>query len=170
MSGEWNSVPGAAHESRAARRYPVAVTLLASASLVAVAFVAPTAAVGASSTAEAQQQSAAVRYLEATLRGTDVGDPNGRGHADFRLNRMKARVCANVTYRYIGDPEAAHIHRKSDGGVVVDLTGSVIDGANCATSVPRPVIRRILEHPRRYYFNVHNGNYPAGAIQGTLHR
>ena len=151
------------------------MTLLASASLVAVALVAPTAptaAVGAGSTAEAQQQSAAVRYLEATLRGTDAGDPNGRGYADFRLNRMRARVCANVTYRNIGDPGAAHIHRKSDGGVVVDLTGSVTDGANCATSVRRPLIRRILEHPRRYYFNfnVHNDKYPAGAIQGTLHR
>jgi len=53
---------------------------------------------------------------------------------------------------------------------VVDLTGSVTGGANCATGVSRPLIRRILEHPRRYYFNVHNDAYPAGAIQGTLHR
>lgn len=169
MSGGWKSAPSAASDSQGLRR-PVALALLASASLVAAALVAPTAAAGAGSTVEAQQQSAAVRYLEATLRGTDYGDPNGTGHADFRLNRLRARVCANVTYAYIGDPTQAHIHRKSDGGVVVDLSGSVTDGANCATGVSRPLIRRILEHPRRYYFNVHNEAYPAGAIRGTLHR
>lgn len=79
-------------------------------------------------------------------------------------------MCADVTYRRIGTPNAAHIHRKSDGGIVVALTGSVTGGAHCARGVSRPLIRRILEHPRRYYFNVHNNAYRAGAIQGTLHR
>lgn len=170
MSGGWKSVPWAAQESQEVRRHPVAATLLASATLVAGAFVAPSAAVGAGNSVEAQQQSAAVRHLMAMLRGTESGDPNGAGHADFRLNRLRARVCADVTYRNIGSPHAAHIHRKSDGGVVVDLTGSVTGGAHCARGVSRPLIRRILEHPRRYYFNVHNDAYPAGAIQGTLHR
>ena len=94
----------------------------------------------------------------------------GAGHADFRLNRARARVCADVNFRRIGSPNAAHIHRKSDGGVVVDLTGSVTGGAHCAGGVSRPLIRRIVKHPRRYYFNVHNDAFPAGAIQGTLHR
>ena len=34
----------------------------------------------------------------------------------------------------------------------------------------KPTIRKIVEHPRRYYVNVHNEDYPAGAIQGVLHR
>ena len=54
--------------------------------------------------------------------------------------------------------------------VKIDLTGSVTGGKNCTTGVRKRLIRRILEHPRRYYFNVHNATYPAGAIQGTLHR
>jgi hypothetical protein len=118
--------------------------------------------------AASASQSQAVALLEATLRPS--GDPDGSGQADFRLRKAKGRVCAAVTWSNIGAPDAAHIHRKSDGGVVVDLTGSVTGGKNCATGVSRKLIGRILDHPRRYYFNVHNTTYPAGAIQGTLHR
>jgi hypothetical protein len=113
-------------------------------------------------------QAQAVQLLEAKLRPS--GDPDGSGQATFRIRKAKARVCATVTWSNIGTPDAAHIHRKSDGGVVVDLTGSVTGGKNCATGVSRKLIGRILDHPRRYYFNVHNATYPAGAIQGTLHR
>ena len=120
-------------------------------------------------TSASAAQSAAVR-LEATLSGTSAGDPDGAGRAVFRLNRARRTVCATVTWRRIQTPDAAHIHRRSDGGVVVDLTGSVTGGRSCARRVPRPLIRRITTHPRRYYFNVHNATYPAGAIQGILHR
>ena len=113
-------------------------------------------------------QSQSVQMLEAQLRPS--GDPNGSGHATFRLRKAKGKVCASVTWRRIQTPDAAHIHRMSDGGIVVDLTGSVTGGANCATGVSHQLIGRILDHPRRYYFNVHNPTYPAGAIQGTLHR
>jgi hypothetical protein len=137
--------------------------------VVAASVAVPTGlAAGATTTGAAQ--AAVVRHLEATLRGTADGDPNGRGHVDLRLNRQRARVCAEVTYRRIGAPNAAHIHRKRDGQIVVDLTGSVTDGPDCAKGVSRKLIRRIVAHPRRYYFNVHNADYPAGAIQGTLHR
>jgi hypothetical protein len=110
----------------------------------------------------------AVRQLEANL--SPSGDPDGSGHADFRLNKARQRVCAEVTWDNIQTPDSAHIHRNSDGGVVVDLTGSVTGGAECRRNVRKRVIERILDHPRRYYFNVHNATYPAGAIQGTLHR
>lgn len=123
-------------------------------------------AAGSASALEAQ---AGVR-LEAQLAGTDTGDADGTGEAVIRLYKKLRKVCARVEWANIDAPTAAHIHRRSDGGVVVDLSGSVTGGANCATKVPRPVIRRISEHPKRYYFNVHNEPYPAGAIQGRLHR
>ena len=116
--------------------------------------------------ASAEQQAAA--RLEAKLRPS--GDPDGSGEATFRLNKAKRRVCATVEWRNIATPDAAHIHRRSDGGVVVDLTGSVTGGAKCARKVPRKLIGRILARPGRYYFNVHNAGYPAGAISGKLRR
>lgn len=158
-------------------RSSLSARFLVSVSLVATAFVVPTGAVAAGSAtgsatvgeAAARQQSAPV-HLEARLRGGADGDPDGTGYAKFRLNRQRARVCADVTYAKIGPPDQAHIHRKSDGGVVVDLSGSVTGGPKCATGVSRKLIKRIVTYPRRYYFNVHNAEYPAGAIRGTLHR
>jgi CHRD domain-containing protein len=115
--------------------------------------------------AGAQAQSV---QLQAQLRPS--GDPDGSGAATFRLRKAKGKVCATVTWRNIENPDSAHIHRKSDSSVVVDLSGSVTGGAHCATGVSHKLIGRIIDHPRRYYFNVHNPTYPAGAIQGTLHR
>jgi len=111
---------------------------------------------------------AAVQRLEATLRPS--GDPDGSGEAHFTLNKTRRKVCASVTWQHIADPDSAHIHRASDGGIVVDLGGSVTGGARCATGVSQRTITKILRHPRRYYFNVHNATYPAGAIQGALRR
>ena len=118
-------------------------------------------------TAQAAPAQRAVQRLEAQLKPS--GDPNGSGEAHFRLNKAERRVCASVEWHKIATPNAAHIHRVSDGAIVVDLTGSVTGGKHCATGVSRRLIGRILAHPRRYYFNVHNAPYPAGAIQGRLH-
>ena len=101
---------------------------------------------------------------------TASGDSNGSGHAMFKINKAKKKVCATVSWADIAKPSAAHIHRKSDGEIVVDLVGSVTGGAKCATGVSKRTIQKILDKPGKYYFNVHNTPYPAGAIQGALHR
>ena len=111
---------------------------------------------------------AAVHRLETTLRPS--GDPDGSGEAHFTLSKARRKVCATVTWQNIQEPDSAHIHRVSDGGVVVDLSGSVTGGAKCRRGVSKRLIGKILAHPRRYYFNVHNQTYPAGAIRGILHR
>lgn len=134
--------------------------------LAATASVATVGATAESASAQAQQ--AVAQRLEARLRPS--GDPNGFGEAHFRLSRPQRKVCATVEWHRIGRPNAAHIHRMSDGGIVVDLTGSVTGGRHCARHVSRKLIGKILAHPGRYYFNVHNKRYPAGAIQGTLRR
>lgn len=126
-----------------------------------------TSAVVATSPAAGSEQ-AGYQVLHARLKPS--GDPNGAGTARFRLYPARGKVCARVTWTRIGDPTAAHIHRRSDGVVKVDLTGSVTGGKNCATGVAKRLVRRINDHPRRYYFNVHTAAYPAGAIQGVLRR
>lgn len=103
--------------------------------------------------------------LHATLAPS--GDADGSGMAMVRLRPVVRRVCASISWSGIDKPSAAHIHRRSDGQVVVDLTGAVTGGAKCTTA-SRRVIRRIAERPGRYYVNVHNATYPAGAVQGNL--
>jgi hypothetical protein len=143
-------------------------TLATGVCLVAASLTGPVTSADASGAADSASR-AAVPRLTATLRGGPDGDPNGKGRATFRMYKKAGKVCANVTYSRIGTPNAAHIHRKTDGGIVVDLVGSVTGGPVCNRTVSRPLVKRILQHPRRYYFNVHNARYPAGAIQGTLH-
>lgn len=128
---------------------PVAFTTLLTAPAGSSAPVAPTA-------------------LSATL--SPSGDADGSGHAMLTLNQARRKVCATIHWAGIDDPTAAHIHKKSDGSVVVDLTGAVTGGARCTRGVARATIRRIANRPGRYYVNVHNAPYPAGAIQGRLHR
>lgn len=118
--------------------------------------------------ADAAPTDRAAARLSTTLRPS--GDADGSGTATFTLVKARKKVCARVTWRNIEAPDAAHIHRVSDGSIVVDLHGSVTGGARCATGVPKRTIARILAHPGRYYFNVHNPAFPAGAVQGTLHR
>lgn len=139
-----------------------AVALILASALVGTTFAPGSGATAASTDV---RQSAAVKLLEAKLKPS--GDPNGSGQANFRMRRHK--VCASVEWRKIGDPTAAHIHKRSDGSVVVDLTGSVTSGAKCAAAGAKK-IKRIKRHPKRYYFNVHNAAYPSGAIQGVLRR
>ena len=98
------------------------------------------------------------------------GDADGSGHAMFTLNKAKKRVCADVTWAGIAKPNAAHIHKVSDGSIFIDLSGSVIGGKKCTTGVSKNKIQKLIDRPGRYYFNVHNGPYPAGAIQGTLRK
>jgi len=103
--------------------------------------------------------------LRATLNPS--GDPDGSGAAVVRLRPSTNRVCATITYAGIDQPFAAHIHRRSDGQVVVDLTGSVTGGSRCVTATSR-IIKNITGAPGNYYVNVHNKAYPAGAIKGKL--
>ena len=57
------------------------------------------------------------------------GDADGSGHAMLTLNETKRKVCATIHWTKIGTPDFAHIHKKSDGSIVVDLTGAVTGGA-----------------------------------------
>jgi hypothetical protein len=100
------------------------------------------------------------------------GDPNGRGSVMITLKKRAGKVCAHATWRKIGKPFAAHIHKGGPqvaGDVVVDLSGAVTGGAHC-TSAPRPTIKKIIAHPKRFYFNIHTGAFSGGAIRGQLHR
>ena len=142
---------------RRASALALSVTLLASGATATVAVSA--------GSASAQQQVAATR-LEAHLKPS--GDRNGSGEAKIRFSKAKRKVCADIEWHRIARPTAAHIHRRSDDGVVVDLTGSVTGGNRCTTGVSRKLIGKIVSHPGRYYVNVHNAPHPDGAIQGRL--
>ena len=59
---------------------------------------------------------AAVKRLEANLKGSSATDADGGGKAKLRLNRAAKRVCFTITVRDIDDVVAAHIHRTPTAG------------------------------------------------------
>jgi hypothetical protein len=106
------------------------------------------------------------------------GDEDGKGSAQLKLNANKGKICFEITFSNIGDPTQAHIHKApkgDDGPIKVTLvggsaqssgtTGSPIE--DCVESEEK-VINRITDNPERFYVNVHNDEFPDGAIRGQL--
>ena len=140
----------------------------------------PAVAVLAAVLVLAAPASGAVKRLQANLSGAQEtapgGDEDGTGTAKLRLDRAKRRVCYTIRVRDVDDVVAAHIHRGRRGvagGIVVDLIGAPEPGSRfkgCTGDVPKRLIRQILRRPRRYYVNVHTGDFPAGAVRGQLRK
>jgi hypothetical protein len=99
------------------------------------------------------------------------GDPDGTGVASFRINPGQKQVCYELTAQNIGAPTAAHIHRApagQAGPVVVPLdTPKGGKSKNCATVTPE-LAKELIQTPEAFYVNVHNAEFPPGAIRGQL--
>ena len=101
------------------------------------------------------------------------GDLDGTGTATITLNYGQGTVCWEIQVEGITLPaSAAHIHEAPvgvAGPVDVGLSAPDANGfASGCTSVAREEIKEIIQHPEEYYVNVHNSDYPAGALRGQL--
>lgn len=125
------------------------------------------------------------RPLATTLSGAQevpagVGDPDGTGTAELRLNAGQEQVCYELTWQNLdGTVQRAHIHEAPtgvNGPIVVSLfesqsfpgTGSA-SGCDLGDAT-RDEIRRILTDPSGFYVNIHDSERPGGAIRGQLSR
>jgi hypothetical protein len=101
------------------------------------------------------------------------GDPDASGTATITLNYGQSQVCWEIMVSDITLPAtAAHIHEAPAGvagPVVVPLSAPDASGfsSGCAT-VDRGLIKDIIQNPEEYYVNVHNVDYPTGALRGQL--
>ena len=108
-----------------------------------------------------------------------VGDPNGRGEAYvFGIDGDPTTLCYVLTVAKIAPATAAHIHEAPagvNGPIVVNLAAPADgDAADCVSESEGGAFptgetaAEILSNPSGYYVNVHNGDYPGGAIRGQL--
>jgi hypothetical protein len=113
--------------------------------------------------------------LKANLDGAQEvpgpGDPDGRGKALVKVKPHKGKVCFELRWRKIGDPTMAHIHagKKGVAGPIVVLffEGTPVR-KGCVEGLDQSLLRAIRDRPRDYYVNIHNAEFPAGAIRGQL--
>lgn len=99
------------------------------------------------------------------------GDPDGSGTADLRLNPGQEEICFELTATGIDPATAAHIHigaAGTSGRPVVTLTPPTDGTSSGCVFAPRELILQIIHNPENYYVNVHNAQFPAGALRGQL--
>jgi hypothetical protein len=99
------------------------------------------------------------------------GDPDGSGTALITLNQGQGLVCWELTADGIAPATAAHIHRGAagvPGPVVVPLSPPTSGSSSGCRSADPALIKEIRQHPENFYVNVHNADFPAGALRGQL--
>jgi hypothetical protein len=114
------------------------------------------------------------RPLSTSLSGAaevpGPGDPDGTGMAHITLNQGQGQICFDITVENIEPATAAHIHlgdADESGPVVVNF---MIDtnGLSGCVHADAQLIKQIRQNPDAYYVNVHNAEYPGGAVRGQL--
>lgn len=122
----------------------------------------------------------------------NVGDRDGTGQSYvFGIDGDATTLCYVLTVEKIAPATGAHIHRgsrKENGPIVANLAAPA-DGnaADCLTQgelnptapfapkfplgpdgAPLATVAQILANPTDFYVNVHNAEFPSGAIRGQL--
>lgn len=119
----------------------------------------------------------AVTTLAAALNGANErptpGDTDGSGFALVIIDPAAGTVRYALFAQNISTPTAAHIHRGTSdvaGPVVVNFNPSFSNGTAVGTVAAgtNPVLDEIIANPGAFYVNIHNADFPGGAIRGQL--
>ena len=115
------------------------------------------------------------------VTGTVTGDPDGSGKAEFTFDTEQGTVCYELEVEGISEPVepapgvgSVHIHFLATGGIAVDLEADFQPDqsdefkASGCVEVDSALLQAILENPDQFYVNIHNVQFPGGALFGLL--
>jgi hypothetical protein len=120
---------------------------------------------------------AGTEKMKVTLSGASevptAGDPDGRGLLQLSFDKQKSQICFDLKVDNIEMATGAYIHSGEAGEagaakVILAVPGEG-QAQGCVKSDPK-LMQEILLNPTHYYVNVHNDEYPEGAIRGQLSR
>ncbi|MFI8944488.1 CHRD domain-containing protein [Streptomyces syringium] len=111
-----------------------------------------------------------------TAGGPAVGDKDGRAIAFLRVQGDE--VSFAFSFRGIATPTAAHVHqgaRGKNGAVKIPFFAKKLpDGRTSATGTAKVTDKKLLgalkSDPNGFYFNLHTGEFPGGAVRGQVHK
>lgn len=117
---------------------------------------------------------------ECNAAGTcGVGDTDGSATGSITVNVGQDRVCWEFTnVANVAPVNRGHIHKApagSNGGIVVDFfnvaSGTQGPLTGCTTTpLGKDLLKDIIQNPEAYYLNLHNADFPAGAVRGQLEK
>jgi hypothetical protein len=99
------------------------------------------------------------------------GDPDGLGVAAVVVNVRLSQVCYLLAVTGIRPATMAHIHRGAVGvaGPIVVTLRPPSDGMSTGCiHIAKTLAAEIAHAPQRFYVNVHNRPFGAGALRGQL--
>ena len=115
------------------------------------------------------------RPLSTGLNGAEEvpgpGDPDGAGTALLRVNPGRGTLCYRLSVEGIAGATGAHVHEAPSGAagpIVVPLQPPANGTSRGCVEIGRALARDIVRDPSDYYVNVHNAEFPKGALRGQL--
>jgi hypothetical protein len=137
----------------------------------------PAAAPAAAADAAAAPAAPAGPTFSATMTGANEVDNSGagskgdlKGNASFTARVDKGQLCYKLSWKGVDDPTMAHIHKGvagSNGPVYIGLSDFDNGGEHCE-DLDKERLDALTAHPEDYYVNIHNGDFPGGALRGQL--
>jgi hypothetical protein len=137
-----------------------------------IASVAAAAVLG--TTAVSAREDSGKRFnvtLEGEAEVPVEGDPDGTGQATIRVNPGTGQLCYTLRVSGIAPALAAHIHEApagSAGDVVFPLMAPTSGMSEGCFAISREQAMELIRNPEDYYINVHNAEFPGGALRGQL--
>jgi len=108
-----------------------------------------------------------VKTFRTTMAGGEEGSTGRSGNAFVVVSPNSGRVCWGYDVEGVSPPTAAHIHEGAAGESGSPVVTLDLDGT-CTLDVDRDIIVRIASNPADFYVNIHNDDFPDGALRGQL--